>query len=626
MRFTLKRLLPLLLATTMLAGALILPAAAAEAKPAAYKNPFGCTPAKPCKHSPAIIVPGIGQSDTRLYVDGEPTDLRGSTVFPDMGALEIMDLVKIVFALTASFLLQRDILLTKTLYGVVGKMFWPQAVGLDGKPVQDLRSVPIGCVADMDDGQKHNALDVHVPAYGVIDAAGEDHLFYFSFNLVDDVWANIDELEKYIDYVRERTGHDKVTLANVSLGGTLFTGYLEKYGYKKLDQVVNVVGTQDGTPMFADLMAMQTKQDDKFWYRDWLPVVMEEDIGIADGWDRTIGYIVGLAFRLLPQKVMSGVFKAAWGGAMDAFMLNCSQFWAMIPKDRYPELRKMWLENNPERAQIMKLTDAYYQAQLNLEKNVKAAVKAGVHINNISGAGLTFGEGEYTFFQPVAHEANGDGIVWTAGATMGATCALPGQKLPAGYKPRAEGYISPDGSIDCSTAVLPDNTWVFTNQPHEVGRNDAVLNLVTALYTNPGMNTKTDPENYPQYNPSMNTNDLRRGRIDDAKRLVADAKAGEIEVSAEDLKILEAAIIEGEAVRKLTVGDPARADAVTKTIIDMLVKYGRRGLPYEQTQMQKIVENLVASWNHYVLYWNGGRGFENSRKGLIGFIKRVRSE
>jgi hypothetical protein len=283
----------------------------------------------------------------------------------------------------------------------------------------------------------------------------------------------------------------------------------------------------------------------------------------------------------------------------------------------------MWLEGNPERAKAMELTDKYHQAQLNLEKNVKAAVKAGVHISNISGAGLSFGEGEYTFFQPVATEANGDGIVWTAGATMGATCALPGQKLPAGYKPKAPGYISPDGSIDCSTCVLPDNTWVFTNQPHEVGRNDAVLNLVTALYVNPGMTIKTDPKNFPQYNPSMNTNELRRGRIDEAKKLVADAKAGEIEVSAEDIKSLEAAIIEGEAVRKLTVGDPARADAVTKTIIDMLVKYGRRGLPYEQTKMQVWLEKLLASIAHYTLYLYGGRGFEYSRPGLIGFFKRL---
>jgi len=624
MRFPLKRLLPLLLAGALLAGALALPAAA-EAKPAPKaSNPNGCRPGHTCKYSPVIIVPGIGQSNSVLYVDGEPTGLRGSTVIPDLDAIEPMDYVKVVFSLLASLVLQSDIFLTKNLYDVACKLFWPQKVGLDGKPVEDLRTEEIGCVADMDAGQKHTALDVNVPAYGVIDTAGEDHLFFFAFNLAGDVWDNIDELEKYIDYVRKRTGHDKVCLADVSLGGTLFTGYLEKYGWKKLDQVINVVGTMDGTPLMADLFTFTTKQDDTFWYRDWLPTMIQRDIHIADGYDRAIGYLIGLAFRLLPYKVISGMFRSVWQGALDTMILNGTQFWAMIPKDRYPQARKMWLEGNPDRAKVMKLTDAYYQAQLNLEKNVKAAVKDGVHINNISGSGLTFGEGEYTFFQPAATQVNSDGIVWVAGATMGATCALPGQKLPASYKPKVKGYLSPDGSIDCSTCVLPDNAWVFLDQPHEVGRNDAVLNLVTALYRNPGMTVKSDPKNYPQYNPSMNTNDLRRGCISDAEKLLADAKAGSIEVSAADQAALKAAIKEGKAVRALTVGDPARANAATEKINALLTKYGRRGLPYEQTKEQKALEDLLASMSQYSLYWYGGRGFEYSRgPSLIGFWKRV---
>ncbi|MDR1464784.1 MAG: alpha/beta hydrolase [Oscillospiraceae bacterium] len=590
------RLLSAVLAAVLLIGTL---AVSSSAEPAAYVNPNGCTKAHPCDYSPTIIVPGINQSVTYLYEDGEKTDLGGGTIFPTTD----VDFLPVIFSALFSLLSQHDIFLTKSIYNLMSQMFEPQRVDSNGKYVHDLRTEPIGRVSEMTDDQRHTALDVNVPVYSLIDIVGEDHVYFFSFNLVDEIWNSVDELEKYIDFVRKETGHDKVNLVNVSLGGTVFTGYIEKYGHSKLDQVANVVATTDGSEMFADLFTHKVNRADDFLYEKWLPDLLEKDIHLSTGYDRSIGYLADLVIRLFPNKLFENVISAAWQGILDTVVLNCTQFWALVPCDRYDEAAAMHLGKKPT---LKAKTDSYHQAQLNLADNVRAAVADGVCINNFAGSNLSFGDNEYTYFQVVASrgKVNSDGIIALAGATMDATGAAPGDAvLPT---PTNTKYFSPDKKIDCSTCVLPDNTWVFLNQPHEVGRNDAVLNVAAKVMTTPGMNVNTDPEHYPQFNYAMNTNELRRGRLGDAERLLKEGN-----LSAADKAELQAAIDEGYAVRALTVGDAERAQKATDAVKALLVKHSAMGAPFEQSKGQVFLEKVTKALSEFALAIYGNNGYSD---------------
>ncbi|MDR1734508.1 MAG: hypothetical protein LBR73_06490 [Oscillospiraceae bacterium] len=554
---------------------------------AAYVNPNGCTQDNPCRYSPTIIVPGINQSVTYLYENGERTNLGSGIIFPDGD----QNYLPVIGSLLASILTRFDICLSSNIYKLLCAMLEPQRVDSTGHFVNDLRTDPIPRVSEMNDSQRHLNLNVNVPAHVLMEEIGEDHLYFYSFNLVDDIWNNVDGLEAFIDKVRAETGHDKVNLINVSLGGTVFTGYIEKYGHAKLDQVVNVVSCVDGSNMFADLIDHKAIQDEEFTRHVWLPEIVEHDIKIATGWDRTIGYALNVVLRILPKRLLYKSVSAAWQAILDTVILNCSQFLALIPRDRYDEIADKYLSGE-EHAAVRDMTDRFHEAQMNLYSNIQAAVAAGVKVNNISGSNLYYGEGEYTFFRIAQSRLNSDGIIDLIGATMGATGAAPGETLPADYEPQAEGYLSPDGKIDASTALLPDNTWVFLDQPHEVGRNDAVLNLAAALLTNKIENIHSDPENYPQFNYFMLTNDLRRSRIAAAETLLADYPP---ELTAADREELLAAIAEGKAVRALTVGDAERAAAATQVLSDLLEKYGRFTPKAAQTDFQKAVEWL-AEW------------------------------
>ena len=126
----------------------------------------------------------------------------------------------------------------------------------------------------------------------------------------------------------------------------------------------------------------------------------------------------------------------------------------------------------------------------------------------------------------------------------------------------------------------------------------------SAFLKNPGMDVHSNPEKFPQFNYVMNTNSLRRGRLDDAKKLL---KEGDLDAQAK--KELKAAIKESKAVRALTIGDAKRAEAATKAIEDILIANGIRSKPYEQTWIQKRMEETTEFMSRMALYYYGDHGF-----------------
>ena len=87
--------------------------------------------------------------------------------------------------------------------------------------------------------------------------------------------------------VKEQTGHDKVTFLPVSLGGTILTAYLEKYGHEDLDQIVNAVACLDGTDIVADFMAREWRLEDEYLYHQFFANIFVESEGVP-----TIGYLI----------------------------------------------------------------------------------------------------------------------------------------------------------------------------------------------------------------------------------------------------------------------------------------------------------------------------------------------
>ena len=575
-----KRAISLILCLAMLAGATAVTCYAADGK---------CN----CGHCPLIVLPGINHSPTYLYDENDKPVMDSKGEKQIGGTLLILNtddllkkiLPKALFSLLATIATQHNIMLDKVAYEAAATAFSIQKCDDEGNYVNNLKTQRWNYPLSQMTEDEVNWVYRMVPMQRIVDIIGADHTYFYTFNLVGDPMQSAKELDEYIDMVKKQTGHDKVDLLPVSLGGTILTAYLDAYGHKDINSIVGVVACLNGTDIVADMMARDFNISDEYLHHEYIPTILKESNGRG-----TLGYLINCILHILPQAGFNALLTGAMSGLLDTMVLNCPQMWAMIPSYRYDALASRYLSAKP----VLKAkTDRFQQARLNLKQNILDAVADGVKVNFISGSGLAFGEEMYTFFSIMSSsgKVNSDGIINLSSTALGTTGTVGGATIAkqAHDNPDYPGYsyLSPDGTIDISTAVLPDNTWVFLKQYHEVGNNDVVLNLAKALLLGEIENVHSNPAKYPQYNYFCNTKTLRRWRINDGKKALE-----KTDLSEEDRAEIVAAIAQAEAVLEMTVADQTAVEAAQARLDTILYKVGQLTPPKEESKLAPGLEKF----------------------------------
>lgn len=561
-----------------------------------------------CGHCPLIVLPGINHSPTYLYDENDKPVMDSKGEKQIGGTLLILNtddllkkiLPKALFSLLATIATQHNILLDKVAYEAAATAFSIQKCDDEGNYVNNLKTQRWNYPLSQMTEDEVNWVYRMVPMQRIVDIIGADHTYFYTFNLVGDPMQSAKELDEYIDMVKKQTGHDKVDLLPVSLGGTILTAYLDAYGHKDINSIVGVVACLNGTDIVADLMARDFNISDEYLHHEYIPTILKESNGRG-----TLGYLINCILHILPQAGFNALLTGAMSGLLDTMVLNCPQMWAMVPSYRYDALASRYLSAKP----VLKAkTDRFQQARLNLKQNVLDAVADGVKVNFISGSGLAFGEEMYTFFSIMSSsgKVNSDGIINLSSTALGTTGTVGGATIAkqAHDNPDYPGYsyLSPDGTIDISTAVLPDNTWVFLKQYHEVGNNDVVLNLAKALLLGEIENVHSNPAKYPQYNYFCNTKTLRRWRINDGKEALK-----KTDLSEEDRAEIVAAIAQAEAVLEMTVADQSAVEAAQARLDTILYKVGQLTPPKEESKLAPGLEKFFESMS-WMLYKTLGGG------------------
>ena len=198
-----------------------------------------------CGHAPVVVVPGINHSPTYLYdendepvLDKDGKRIGGTLLILDTDNLVTVILKKLAWPLVKMLATQTDSGFPKAVYETVCELFSIQKCDNEGKPINNLKTEKFGSLADMDKDRRDWAYRM-IPMQKLTNIIGEDHVYFFTFNLVGSPMESAANLNEYIQQVKKATGHDKVNLLNVSLGGTIFTAYLDVYGHKDINQVVN---------------------------------------------------------------------------------------------------------------------------------------------------------------------------------------------------------------------------------------------------------------------------------------------------------------------------------------------------------------------------------------------------
>ncbi len=610
---------------------------------------------------PTIILPGISQSISYVADEnGEPAkaengaELSGGLLIIDTSNLASIILKNLAFPLVKALITQKDE--DKSFQNAVAKtiseVFSVQASDNEGNPVNNLKTVEYrSSVEDMSQDDKdyfYRMIPMKHLTEGITDATtGEyssepildaDLLYLYAFPLIGDPMESARGLDEYIQFVKEDTGASKVNIVTVSLGGTILTAYMELMagtGYTDINKIVNVVSCLQGTDVMGDFYEREFKinapehpEYEEFFFNDFLPMVMEQN---ADS--KTIGYLINIALKIFSKEVVYSLLSGAVDGIIDTLMLRCPQFWAMIPTDRYEDVKAkynfLWEDADTYGVLTAKL-DAFQNARLNLVDNLKEFNTTGDKVSNVAGYNLSYAEQDYNFFGAMRSSdvTNSDGIIDVDSTTLGATYAKAGSVLASGAR------LSPDGSVDASTCAFPDNVWFFNEQYHEVGRNDVVLTLVGKILVGDIKSVNDDPDNFPQFNGNRNTRNITRWRLGDAEKIITtyDEVAGTAEVCSGDgtvtvnvseatMDSLVSAYKDALNLINNTICEPTEAERITVALENALYRVSNDGNepPVEDTTGAQVLEIIVKIVNDIVVRIFGtGYGFsEFLRRGYI---------
>lgn len=570
---------------------------------------------------PVVIVPGINHSPTYLCDENgnvkkssDGTEIGGTLLFFDNDILK-RELPKIAIPLISSLISQSDKGLSEKAYEVCKNVFATQSTDSEGNTVNNLVTRKFDYpVSQMTEDDK-SWFYVMLPMQKLSEEIGEENIWLYTFNLVGDPMKSAQGLDEYIDMVLEKTGKEKVILLDVSLGGTIFTAYIDEFGLSKVHQVVNVVAATDGTDIVADMFMRQFNLTDQYFYNDFVAMIAQENMG-----DIAYGYLINLALRIFPKTVLQTMISRVMDGLLETVMVNAPQLWALVPSARYEAVAEKYLSDGSKPVLKAKL-DRYHEAQLNLKENVLSAVESGVRIDNICGSDLFYGQDEYTFFNIVKSAAtvNGDGIIPLYSAGMGATGADIGTTLST-YN---EKYTNKARTVDLSTSYLPDNTWVFEKQHHEVGNNSVVLNLAKDIILRPDSLPTNSAEGnlYPMFNGTQYDKTIRRWRIPDAEMIDMTL------LLPEDAKALKKAIDDAKAVLSGTIADSEKAQQATDNLNAVLIRLGVLSEEDDESALMPFVRKCAKFVSEKLVAVYGANGFSdgtlkmNEIKANLGFTK-----
>lgn len=531
-----------------------------------------------CEHYPSIIVHGLGQSNTWVVDDNGDfvLDDEGNKIssFPAYIQLEKV-IMRVLAPALLSLIFQRDIGLSEAAADVINLCFGINTCDENAQTSKNVYTEKYPYpVSECQDFEKEEIFG-HVPFNLYETEQPMDHMYYFTYNSFGNHIDVVEELYDFIQMVKEQTGHDQVTLIPLSQGATVASALLDYHPevMDEIHKIIFVVPALDGSSLIGDVFNGRIS----FLNKEYVYNGFLGELGLLD---KGTAALIETLLRILPDDVLMPVLESAVNALVTDVMTTSTGMWALCPSGDYPTAAEKYL-SSPEKASIRKQTDKYYQAQLNADANILKAVDKGVQV-------FCFVEYDYAMINVGEswNSQNADFIIHTDSTSMGAHFANVGETLPEDYVQQnihcddpTHNHISPDRVVDASAGLLPDTTFYFDGQRHDLtARNDVILKLALNLIEcDDTKDVYSDPR-FPQFN-------IARG----SEKLVELVKlADTIDVStlsAEDAQELAAAVAEAERVIDNTVGVVGEVEQTEERLSACLIKAGVLEAPEEPVNL-----------------------------------------
>lgn len=586
-----KKIISILLALTLIVGSIVPVFAKEDSTVVVATDVQSVADAVGCEY-PIVFVTGIGQSWTHLVnEDGSyKTNDDGGIIeynllYADLDALlsspvHLFRALKVVAQLVATIILDKNFVDSDDVGAVIARVLRCNLVDENGNLPSDVedtvKKYPLSEYNEMHEDNFYRS----IPCQDVVAKIGAENIFCYNYSAFSFIPDNADGLNEFITetVLGKYSDAEKVVLVPMSMGASVVSAYLAKYGDSNdVARVVSIVGAWDGSDVIADLVeAKYANNSAEMFYNGTLSAILSRLFGVEETYKPLVSTLLDVALRLLSKQTLRDLLDSIINGLVSDFLLKTPSLLALIPNDRYDAIEEKHL-SDPELAYVKAQTREYHEVQATLtERFTRLEREYGMEFYFICGYGLEFGEctPDYEIFKFLysSPTTNSDEIIPISSTAPGATYTIPGEKLE--NTDPSNKYISPDGSVDLSTSYAPDRTWCFYKQKHELERNNTAINLAFALAIGEIKNVDDCKDTYPQFNQSRDLYDLVKGDCYLYKLQDYVAANKDDASKAENVKLAQESLDEIAAMMNRTINDPEADNAVIKNARDTLVAIG----------------------------------------------------
>lgn len=595
-----KKILSVILCLSMILSFAVLPAAAKETAVTQGTMESAFADGEDCL---IVFVTGIGQSYSYLFDESylEPDAFEHGTLHdyenyapliangkhetiwnllgPDVEGV-IPELVLLVTGLVASSFLGKYIVPDILVDTTVKKLFKYNIIDENGKapatvvtpryamPVSEYPTVEREDGSFYSEGARrfYSSIPCKDIAREKLGENFEDYLYCFNYSAFSYTMNNAEELHEFVETIlaNNKVGAKKVVLVPMSMGASVVSSYLYLYPNVKdnhVKRVVSIVGCWNGSDIVSDLLNLNYVDNSKDLFYGG---TLSDSLNYLAG--EPLGSVILLAIRLFPQPMVSALLNQFLGYLMKDVLLVTPSILSLIGDYEYENVIPL-VKSEPVRAQL----ETYHDVQVTLKDRLYDLEKQGVGLSFISGYGAPFGAFEYGFFGffKCAEKTNSDEIINIGSTAPGTSAVAYNEKFTD-----TEGRrLSPDGSIDVSTAYFPDSCWYFKGQKHQLDYNNTALSLAIELALG-NIETIYDCDNmeedgcyYPQFNQARDQKALIKSYLPDLERYCENT--GYV-LSDEEQKTYDKAV----AMLACTVNNPEYDEAVAAEFEQMLYDIG----------------------------------------------------
>lgn len=437
-----------------------------------------------CGTAPIVQVRGIGET---LY-DGE-----GNPVFSAENIIK--GILPAIPGLTYYLATGDTDVLVDALKVAVKDIFAP--VSYDNNLNRDSVVTVKGYTSDsvesyVDMSEEHSGSE-YTLAQAVYNELGEGHSYLFIYDWTANPFDIAEDLNQFIQEVKEKSGHDKVSICAESMGGCMTNTYLALYGYDDVENLVMANSAFNGLEMLGQLFIGNPEIDGEAL----AGLIVQSIYGSAE-YASLIPYIpVFEQLALFANDLFEKAGDRIYEEVLIPVFGYLPSFWCFIPEYHFEEaMEKMLPDAGPE---LLAFVNEYYE---------KVASKTGDRVKEMveSEDVNYFCVSNYNkFIAPVTETArwNSDGVIETYNTSGFATVADMGTTLGADYVQAVDmgrNMISPDNIVDASTCQAPMQTWFTKNWGHiAYNLNDGTCDFYVWLLTANEQYTIDSNPQYPQF-------------------------------------------------------------------------------------------------------------------------------